>query len=162
MLARVSGSDRTIIADASVEDRVVMLYEDGRKKHLTEPQKGRFYNPIVSPRGDRVLVHNLLGDHMSVIDLSSGRRTDIGPGISGDWSPGGRRVVCHVARDDGHEITESDLFIVDVARGTRWQVTDTPDRLEMHPDWSPDAKRIAYDDARSGSVFIQTLGARMR
>jgi len=54
-------------------------------------------------------------------------------------------------------ITASDIVVIDAATGARKQITRTPDRLEMYPAWSPDGKRIAYGDERTGSIFVQTI-----
>lgn len=148
---------KTVIADAAEDDRIVMIDENGDKKFLTESKDGRFYDVRVSPKGNCVLAHNLADGHIYVIDLAGGARKDVGEGYAGQWSPDGKRIVCNTSQDDGHQVTAADIVVIDVAGGGRKAVTATPDRFEMYPCWAPDGKKIAYADARSKTIFVQTV-----
>jgi len=53
-------------------------------------------------------------------------------------SPDGRRVAVVIA-----EAGNSDLWVVDLDRGTQTRLTDSPGE-EQGPVWSPDGRRIAY------------------
>lgn len=53
-------------------------------------------------------------------------------------SPDGRKVAVVIA-----EAGNSDLWVVDLDRGTQTRLTDTPGE-EQGPVWSPDGRRIAY------------------
>lgn len=138
------------------EDRVVMLDEKGAKRFFTDEKDGRFYNPVVSPNGGQAVVHNLNG-HLYLIDLTKGGCIDLGEGLAASWSPDGKRIVCNVSTDDGHNITSSDIILIDVKAKTRKQITNTADRAEMYAAWAPDGARIAYGDEKTGSIFVHAI-----
>ena len=156
-LAGIPGTARQLSADSSDDHRVVLIAENGEKKYLTDAGEGRFYGPAVSPKGDLALVHNLNDGHIYVLDLGNGQKRDMGPGYAGQWSPDGKRIVCNTSEDDGHQITKADIVIIDVAGKTRTEITRTADRCEMYPAWSPDGKKIAYGDQKTGVIFVQTV-----
>lgn len=148
----------TVVADATENDRVVVIAADGSKKYLTSPTDGRYFDVRVSPDGTQVLVHKLDG-HIYLFDLSGIGRNDLGEGHGATWSPDGKQILCNTAKDDGHDITEADIVVIDARSGARRTVTQTQDRLEMHAAWSPDGKQIAYGDGKSMAIFVQTLEA---
>jgi WD40-like Beta Propeller Repeat len=70
------------------------------------------------------------------------RGTNIGP----SWSPDGAMIVFSraVLADDGTQ----DVFVVDVATGSRTRVTNTPRHPEFAPTFSPNGLQIAFTRAR--------------
>ncbi|NLX23564.1 MAG: hypothetical protein GXY55_18080 [Phycisphaerae bacterium] len=160
ILAWASNMARVILADRVENDRVVIVADNGDRKYLTDESEGRFYEPIVSPRGDQVLVHSLLDDHLHVINLVDGKRRDLGVGLGGRWAPESKRIACYVAKDDGHDITESDIYMIDLSDGSRVRITDTPNYQEMHPSWSPDGRSIVCGCVKTGSIFVHKVDTR--
>lgn len=136
------------------QERVVASVK-GKKVLLTE-QGGGYYDPKVSPKGDLVLVHNLDG-HLYVLDLNGADPIDLGEGYSAVWSPKGDKILFELSRDDGQEITSSELFLVDSDGSNRQQVTSTPDVHEMHPDWASNGIDVSFDDPASQRVFVGRL-----
>lgn len=78
-----------------------------------------------------------------------------------------REEIVFVREKDG----ASDLFLAEFEGGNERQLTDSPDRAERGPVWSPDGDRIAYADGRAaqprivvidrqGAVLFETLGAQ--
>jgi Tol biopolymer transport system component len=151
-LSRVGGDNRYLCVE---DDQVVLVEADGSRKYLTTPDDGQFYDLQLSPKADKALVHNLDG-HLYLIALD-GTKTDLGEGTAGSWSPDGKSILCNVSRDDGNAIVSSDVFLIDVAGKSRKQLTRTEDRIELYASFSPDGKKIAYGDAKSGSIFVQDV-----
>ena len=56
--------------------------------------------------------------------------------------------------DDGHDYIDSDIFIINADGSRRVRITDTVEKIEMHPDWSPDGDQIVYNTYRDGIVYI--------
>jgi dipeptidyl aminopeptidase/acylaminoacyl peptidase len=115
---------------------------NGATRKLTAGD-GQYFLPQLSPDGQKVLYQELTSG-LRILDLASGRTLNLGAGTDPAWSPDSRFVVFEITRDDGHNITSSDLFAAD-SSGRRRQLTDTPDKMEMNPAWSPDGKFIAFD-----------------
>jgi Tol biopolymer transport system component len=60
--------------------------------------------------------------------------------------------------DDGEAFTASDLFAVRTdGSGETVALTQTADRLEMNPSWSPDGRTIAFDDLSDGTLYLLPL-----
>lgn len=146
-------------------DRFVLLRE-GRPvvadaEHLVQEPLNLFgeqtlLNLATAPDGRRV-AFEVLGGHAWVADPDGGNPVDLGPGHRPQWSPDGTWVVLMVTEDDGERFTASDLVAVRADGSETVRLTDTPDRLEMNPSWSPDGRRVAYDDLRDGVIYLLPL-----
>jgi dipeptidyl aminopeptidase/acylaminoacyl peptidase len=110
-------------------------------------------NLVTSPDGRRV-AFEVLGGNAWVLDPASGRAIDLGRGYRPQWSPDGRWIVYMVTEDDGERYLSSELVAVRSDGSARVQLTDTPDRQEMNPSWSPDGTRLAFDDILDGVVYV--------
>jgi len=73
---------------------------------------------------------------------------------SPSWSPDGKKIVLSGLRRRG----QSDLYVVDVDRGTLEKITDDL-YCDRDPDWSPDGERIAFSSDRGpdGQVGFRNL-----
>lgn len=73
-------------------------------------------------------------------------------------SPDGRYIVYsdYPLEKDGSN-SKYDLFIRDLSTAEKFQLTDTPDISEVHPDFSSDGKKIACVDVVSGRICIIEL-----
>lgn len=110
-------------------------------------------NLVTSPDGNRV-AFEVLGGNTWVMDARTGRTVDLGRGYRPQWSPDGRWIVYMVTEDDGEVFLSSDLVAVRADGTERVQLTDSPDRLEMNPTWSPDGGHLAFDDLLDGILYV--------
>ncbi|WP_299315872.1 hypothetical protein [uncultured Aquimarina sp.] len=127
------------------------------KPWIISKEDGQFYHPIVSPDQKSVVVHDgpiiykytIYGDQ---------ERKELGVGIASGWLPDSKGVISFEDKsEDGHNVTASDLYFISTISLNKKQLTFTKDQIEMWGDVSPDGKRIAFSDEKSGRIFIADL-----
>lgn len=71
------------------------------------------------------------------------------------WSPNEGRQIAFVSWRDGSK----DIFVFDLNTGETTNITNTPDRNEDHPAWSPDGDHLAFSafDAGIETVFVKDV-----
>ena len=131
-------------------DGLVVLGDDRAPRVIVT---GAVLNPVLSSDGTRVAFETM-GAGVAVVRVDGSGRVELGEGHRPAWSPDGRWVVLMTTEDDGERITAADLFAARADGSGRVRLTDTPDRLEMNPAWSPDGTRIAYDDLSDGALYV--------
>lgn len=116
-------------------------------------------SPSLSPTGEKICFHwadlcvaNLDGTGVVVL-------ADEGYADAECWSPDGSEIVFSVASDEDHwgNFNRAELFVAKVDGSGTTQLTNTPEILEDLPSWSPDGRSIAYEDARTGRIFVAVL-----
>jgi len=114
---------------------------------------GKCYSVEVSETAKKLLIHKIRDGHIYIVDLVFGGKIDLGEGYAGKFSPDGKWVIADVSKDDGHNITSSELWLLSVNGTERIQITNTPDKIEMYPSFSPDGREIVFSDLKSGKIF---------
>lgn len=114
---------------------------------------GRVMNLAQSPDGSKV-AFEIIGEHLWITDADGANPIDLDRGNNPAWSQDGTKLAFTVATDDGHELTSADIFAVNADGTGKVNLTNSSDRLEMHPTWSPDGQWIAFDTANQGQIFV--------
>lgn len=151
-------ADNDIVVYVNVETLAIEAEtKDGSQSWTVTNQKGQFYHPILSPDQKTVLVHE--GSQMLLFAADgSGLIKSFGQGLASSWSPDSKNIIAFMDESsDGHSINGSELYMLDVEQGGVSTLTATPDVYELWPNWSPDGKRIAFEDARSGNIYVADL-----
>ena len=134
----------------------LLLYTYGTSKVLRPAGEEKFYIwPAISPDNSKISfvdIHDLY-----VTDLNGDVEFIVKEARAPKWSPDGKWIAFMRDSDDGHAFVSSDIFVVRVADQEVFQLTDTDDRIEMNPSWSPDGKKIVCDDAQNDNLIILTL-----
>ena len=131
--------------------RIWVVGADGSNLTRLTPTGRKACYPDWSPDGTRIAFTLQTSRTRSAIatmapdgsdrELVVPRGTNIWP----SWSPDGAMIA--FARAD-------DVFIVDVATGSRTRVTNTPRRFEFQPIFSPDGLQVAFTRAKSHPADI--------
>ncbi len=93
---------------------------------------------------------NRLRDHLWIVDVATRTAVQITGGDFDDssvrWSPDGRRLafVSERANKDADRANNSDLYVIDAAKGASPMQLTTWGGPDASPVWSPDGTSIAY------------------
>ena len=117
--------------------------------------EGQFYNAILSHDGKKIAVHNGADIFVYNIDGNSKGRK-IGTGIATSWTDDDKHLIGFLDEsEDGHTISNSELYLFDVQNAKTKKITNTEVIAEMYPTIHQD--KIIFADDKSGSLFIGTL-----
>lgn len=131
------------------------LLRDGSLKDLQPLGEGTYIWAELSPQQDKILFTKV-GDATYTCDLDGVILDKIGLARAPHWSPDGRFILYMVDIDDGSRVLESDIWISTADASQSWKVTDTPDRIELYPQWSPSGSQIVYHTV-DGRLYTTTL-----
>ncbi|HVP36656.1 MAG TPA: hypothetical protein VMT04_06625 [Terriglobales bacterium] len=133
------------------------------KKRITPGKQYLF--PELSPDSSKIIAS--YGPAEFVLDLNGNVTLDLGkelpeakPGytigvLHAKWSPDSKKIVYEVTTEDGHNVYNVDIYVINTDGTGRTRLTNTPDEIESNPSWSPDGTKIAY--IRSGKVLVIKL-----
>ena len=126
------------------------------KTWLVTKDDGQFYNAILSHDKTKVAVHNGAEIYIYHTD-GSGLISNMGTGIATSWSKDDQYLIGF--RDEsknGHEISNSDLYLFEANTSKTTKITTTKNTFEMFPSFY-DTNKIIYADDRTGQIFTATL-----
>jgi len=135
-----------------IEDTKIVLFRE-RKKQLFDPfGNGRYIWPMLSPQEDRIVAYELSRGTF-VCDLSGIVLSQLGRRNAPVWTRDGKWIVYMDDRDDGHQITSSDIYAISREGKQISRLTSTEDTIEMFPNCSPTENKIVFATLR-GEIFI--------
>jgi Tol biopolymer transport system component len=117
---------------------------------------GPVLNLAVAPTGEKI-AFEVLGGDLWVVNRDGSQALDLGPGNEPSWHPDGTRLAYMITIDDGHQILNSDIYVVRADGTGKVNLTATPEVREMRPAWSPDGRWIAYDTYDRGQILLQEV-----
>ena len=113
-------------------------------------------NLIASPDGNKVAFEVMGGDIYSM-NIDGTNLTDLGKGNRPKWSSDNKKIIYMIAEDNGDDFTASDIYIVNPDGTQKKNITNTPDKIEMNPCFSPDGKSIVFDEYNDGSIYLMNI-----
>ncbi|ESU26511.1 hypothetical protein FLJC2902T_24820 [Flavobacterium limnosediminis JC2902] len=127
-----------------------------QKSWVITNDEGQFYNALLSNDGKKIAVHKGADIYIYAIDGKS-KGIKIGTGIATSWSKNDKYLIGFMDESkDGHTVSNSDLFLFDVASLKKIQLTSTEDRIEMFPCFYGDNK-IMFSDDKTGKIYVSKL-----
>jgi len=118
-------------------------------------EKQGFYQIAVSPNLNYIYAH--LSSFIYLIDVKTGEAIQVGQGLACDWSFDGNYILGFKDETlDGHSISGSDLFVIDVATKKMSFITETSDRFEMNPSFKSEHE-IVYQDELNHQIYQKTI-----
>jgi Tol biopolymer transport system component len=134
------------------EDWIVSLttLEEGK---ALEPAGKTILWAELSPNGGRI-AFQALGAELYVVDVDGSNLISLGRGERPRWSPNSDWITYMITEDDGHRMLSADIYAIHRDGSGRTAITQTPDRLEMNPHWSPDGRMIACDTRGEGVILL--------
>jgi len=137
----------------------LQLIKTGRKSKEILVLEGNkvCYQPVLSPDKQKVAIH--VGNEIWVYSVDQKEKPQkIGTGLVTSWSMDSKFLAGFVdVSKDGHEISNSELYLYDVVNKTTHQLTNTEGVIEMNPSFSHDGKSIYYINSMDGSIMISQL-----
>lgn len=139
-----------------------LLLVDSDGENVTRIHEGEsIYSPTWSPTGQFIAYAEtdyVESDRLVERELATGRTrvlTEGGqPAQTPAYAPGGDRLAIALWRDRGMEIHE-----YDVSRYCCTRLLSQRARIDMHPSYSPDGRRIVFQSDRLGAPHIFTMPA---
>ena len=134
----------------------VKNFADNSEKTFEPVIDAQYINISSSPDNTK-LVFEIVGGNIYVMNLDGTNLIDLGKGNRPHWSSISDRIIYIITKDNGQEITESDIFIINADGTERRNITNTVDKIEMNPYFAPDGKSIVFDVVNDGSIYLMNI-----
>ena len=128
-------------------------YETQNEEKLTNSEDS-FFGPKLSPDEKKVLYNGMVTG-IYIRDLETGKVVHIGPGTDAQWSNDSKGIVFNFTQDDGKQVIASDLYYAYADGVNKYNITNTPDVIELKPQISPDGSKITFEV--DGQIFVAEL-----
>lgn len=151
------------------ESEIFLMNSDGSNLRQVTNRPGTDVQPVWSPDGTRLAwwgeepqsdPTQTATDVLFMMDVASGKITELGEGSEPAWSPDGQRILFIYEEKPPPGIARAqpntDIYVLDVGTGERRALAphNAPDRW---PTWSPDGQRIAFVSLRDnlvGEIYV--------
>lgn len=150
--------ERDLIVSVNLLERKVYAYsqKSGKMWPISEKQ-ANYYNPVLSPDETKVILHE--GSKMVVYATDgSGKKEVLGNGIAHSWNKNGDKLFYFLdSSADGHHLSNSEIYVLDIKKKNAKQLTFTNNIHEMWPALSPDGKTLLFTNNLDGRLYRANL-----
>jgi len=135
------------------KNKLVVSSSEFTELKFLDPFPGSQYlNPAVSNDGQKI-TFEVVGGNLYVMNSDGSGLQDLGVGYAPRFSPDGAKIVFMITKDDGYRLTSSDIFTISTDGSGLKNITNTTDKIEMNPDWSPKTNIIVFDVMFEGAIY---------
>jgi len=148
-------SIKTHIADeiyGYIDNGKIIIQNYGIRKERIPIENRDYIWFSLSPNKSE-FIFTVVGGSTFISDINGNILTELGKANAPQWSPDGKWILYMVDEDDGHVITASDIWVYNLERKTKVQLTKTNDIHEMYPAWSPKMDKIVCA-LNSGNIAL--------
>ncbi len=127
---------------------------EGRQWNISD-SKTNYYNILASPNG-KYLVANQ-GVRIKLFTTSGDEIADLGEGIPSSWHSNNKTIVGFFdVSNDGHEISNSDLYIYNIDSSNPIKITNTENEKECWPSFINE-NTIIYSDIEKEGLYKKII-----
>ncbi len=112
----------------------------------------RYYNPQVSPDGNWVAFEGLTsGVYVAPTDGSSDP-VFVSSGNNPSWLPDSGGLLFDQTTDDGHNLTDGDIYHADLTQEELSNLSEGDDRIGQMPEPAPSGDEVAFES--DGEIYV--------
>lgn len=138
-------------------DKITTRNAATNKEKFLEPIKdAQIINLVASPDKKKV-AFEVMGGNLYSMNTDGTGLIDLGIGHRPRWSFDSKKIIYMITEDNGEDYTASDIFTINADGTQKKNLTNTNDRIEMNPCFSPDGKTIVYDVYNDGSIYLMNI-----
>jgi Tol biopolymer transport system component len=135
-------------------DKIIIRDPSTKLEKSLEPLKdAQIINLLTSPDNNKI-AFEVMGGNMYSMNIDGTNIVDLGKGNRPRWSSDSKKIVYMITQDDGNDFTASDIYSINSDGTQKQNLTDTTDKIEMNPCFSPDGKTIVFDNYNDGSIYL--------
>lgn len=131
----------------------MFLFNNGVTSQLKPLGDKHYIWVSLSPDQQKILF-TVPGESTYISDLEGNVISELGYANAPKWSNDSEYVVFMRDYDDGHVVTDSDLFIAKADGTMEINITNSADRIELYPSWSPDGNKIAFNTSEGTIHYL--------
>lgn len=133
------------------DNRQLVYVNENIKETSLTADNNNYYHLVMNPGAAKFVVHN--GSSIILVDVISGENKVIGTGVANAITTDNKYVFYHLdGSSDGHHITNSELYVYDIALDKTTQLTNTMNDIELWAELSADNKTLLYSNEKTGEI----------
>jgi Tol biopolymer transport system component len=161
MLSSYHGKEKNATSQIVVYTNMTTLKIEAKdliskKSWVVTSEDGQYYNALLSPDGKKVAVHK--GSDIYIYEVNgNGKGQKLGTGIATSWSLDNQHLLGFLdTSEDGHNVTNSEIYLFDIKTLKSKKVTNTEVLLEMFPSFISKNK-VLFTDDKTGAIYTAKL-----
>jgi Tol biopolymer transport system component len=141
----------------SMYDKIITRDVSTNEEKIIEPfSEAQILNLVTSPDRSKI-VFEVMGGNLYSMNIDGSNLIDLGKGHRPRWASDSKKIVYMITQDDGNDFTASDIYSINSDGTQKNNLTNTTDKIEMNPCFSPDGKTIVFDVYNDGSIYLMNI-----